>query len=63
MKKLLIASTSTVHGSSYLEYILPTLSKFFKGVKTILFIPYARPGGISYDEYTKYYFKSIYKKL
>ena len=53
MKKLLIASTSTVHGSSYLEYILPTLSKFFKGVKTILFIPYARPGGISYDEYTK----------
>lgn len=53
MKNLIIASTSTVHGSGYLEYILPTLSTFFKEAKTILFIPYARPGGINYDEYTK----------
>lgn len=52
MKKLLIASTSTIHGSSYLEYLLPTLNSFFKGVTTLLFIPYARPSGISYDEYT-----------
>ncbi len=52
MKKLIIASTSTVHGSGYLEYIAPTLSVFFKEVDTILFVPYARPGGISYDEYT-----------
>lgn len=52
MKKLLIASTSTVHGKGYLEYILPDLSVFFKGVSEILFIPYARPGGITHDEYT-----------
>ncbi|WBX78280.1 dipeptidase PepE [Tenacibaculum ovolyticum] len=52
MKKLIIASTSTIHGSDYLEYILPTLSTFFNKVNTILFIPFARPGGISYDEYT-----------
>ena len=52
MKKLIIASTSTIHGSGYLEYLLPTLTTFFANVKTILFIPYARPGGISYDEYT-----------
>jgi dipeptidase E len=52
MKRLIIASTSTVHGSGYLEYLLPTLKAFFSGVKTILFIPYARPSGISYDEYT-----------
>jgi dipeptidase E len=52
MKKLIIASTSTVHGKGYLEYILPELAIFFKGVKEIVFIPYARPGGISYDEYT-----------
>ena len=52
MKKLIIASTSTIHGSGYLEYILPTLSNFFKDIETIVFIPYARPGGISYDEYT-----------
>ena len=53
MKKLIIASTSTIHGSGYLEYLLPTLTTFFADVKTILFIPYARPGGISYNEYTK----------
>jgi dipeptidase E len=53
MKKLIIASTSTIHGSGYLEYLLPTLAVFFADVKTILFIPYARPGGISYKEYTK----------
>ena len=53
MKKLIIASTSTIHGSGYLEYLLPTLAVFFADVKTILFIPYARPGGISYNEYTK----------
>lgn len=53
MKKLFIASTSTVHGKKYLEYILPELSLFFKGVSEILFIPYARPEGITYNEYTK----------
>ena len=52
MKKLLIASTSTVHGKAYLEYILPELSDFYKGVKEVLFIPYARPSGLSHDEYT-----------
>ena len=52
MKKMIIASTSTVYGSSYLEYLLPTLELHFKGVTTLTFIPYARPGGISYDDYT-----------
>ena len=49
---MIIASTSTVYGSGYLEYLLPILSPFFNKIKTILFIPYARPGGLSYDEYT-----------
>lgn len=52
MKRLLIASTSTLHGGGYLEYLLPELKKFFCGKKTLLFIPYARPGGISHDDYT-----------
>ncbi len=52
MKQLLIASTSTIYGSSYLEYLQPTLEVFFKNANTILFIPYARPGGISHDDYT-----------
>ncbi|TXG38738.1 dipeptidase PepE [Seonamhaeicola maritimus] len=53
MKNILIASTSTIHGSSYLEYILDDLATFFKDTEEILFIPYARPGGIFYDDYTK----------
>lgn len=52
MKNLIIASTSTIHGSGYLEYLLPELAIFFKDCKTILFIPYARPGGISHNDYT-----------
>ncbi len=52
MKNLIIASTSTVFGLGYLEYLLPTLKDHFKNASTILFIPYARPGGISHDDYT-----------
>lgn len=53
MKNIIIASTSTVHGTGFLAYILDELKVFFKDVKTILFIPYARPSGISHDEYTE----------
>lgn len=52
MKNLIIASTSTLHGGHYLEYLLPELSVHFEHCKTILFIPFARPGGISHEEYT-----------
>jgi dipeptidase E len=52
MKKLIIASTSNVHGGTYLDYLLPTLENHFKDCREILFIPYARPGGISHDDYT-----------
>lgn len=53
MKNLLLASTSTLHGSDYLEYLLPELQLHFKNCKTVLFIPYARPNGISHEEYTQ----------
>ena len=49
---MIIASTSTIFGSGYLEYLLPTLKVHFNDVKTLIFIPYAMPGGISYDGYT-----------
>ncbi len=52
MKHLIIASTSTVHGSGYLDYILEDLKGFFKDASEILFIPYARPSGINYEDYT-----------
>ncbi|MES2238759.1 MAG: dipeptidase PepE [Bacteroidota bacterium] len=53
MKNLLLASTSTLHRSDYLEYLLPELKEHFKNCKIILFIPYARPNGISHEEYTE----------
>ena len=53
MKQILIASTSTVHGSGYLEYLLDSLKVHFRNANTILFIPYARPGGISHQDYTE----------
>ena len=52
MKNMIIASTSTIFGSGYLDYILEELRSHFKDVKTILFVPYARPSGISHDDYT-----------
>ncbi len=53
MKNLLIASTSTLHDSGYLEYLLPELALHFKNCETIVFIPYARPGGLSHEAYTQ----------
>lgn len=53
MKSVIIASTSTIHGSGYLEYLLDELKNHFENVNEILFIPYARPGGISHDDYTE----------
>lgn len=52
MKNLIIASTSTLYGGTYLEYLLPYLAVHFKNCRTILFIPYARPSGISHEDYT-----------
>ncbi len=53
MKQLLIASTSTLHSGTYLDYLLDALKIHFKSIDEIIFIPYARPGGISHDDYTK----------
>lgn len=66
MKKLIIASTSTIHGGDYLEYLLENLSTFFKNKSTIVFIPYARPSGISHEQYTekaRVAFKKINKNI
>ncbi len=52
LKKLILASTSTVHGGEYLDYLKPTLTKHFEGVKRLVFIPFARPGGVSHELYT-----------
>ena len=61
MQNIIIASTSTTHNSAYLEYILDDLKVLFKNANTILFIPYARPSGISHNDYTKIVSKAFGK--
>ncbi len=51
-QKLILASTSTLFGGEYLDYLKDALIEHFKGISTITFIPYARPSGISHDDYT-----------
>ena len=66
MTHCLIASTSTIHGSSYLEYLKEPLEVLFKGVDEVLFIPYAKPGGIDYDAYcglVQEAFKTLGKRI
>lgn len=53
MKNALLASTSTLHGQGYLEYLLPQIKDLFLNCSEIIFIPYARPGGISHEDYLK----------
>lgn len=52
MIKLIAASTSTLYGGKFLEYLLHELENHFASIGTLLFIPYARPGGISHQNYT-----------
>src|SRR5690554_2097616 len=66
MKNLLIASTSTVYGGEYLDYLTAEMAALFKDTEEVIFIPYARPGGITHDEYTEKAakaFSKIGKKL
>lgn len=66
MKNCIIASTSTVHGSEPLAYLQEALLDLYADAEEILFIPYARPGGISHDEYTigvNNIFKKINKRI
>lgn len=51
--KILLLSTSTVHGKPYLEYCNDLLSEYYSGISNLLFIPFARPSGISHEDYTQ----------
>ena len=61
MKKMLLASTSKIHGQKYLEYILEEVSLLFYKCENILFIPYARPSGITHLQYTNLVKKTFRK--
>ncbi len=49
---MMVISTSTIYGSGFLEYIREEIQQFIQ-TDEILFIPYAQPGGISYEAYTQ----------
>jgi dipeptidase E len=61
-RNLLLISNSTLYGSSYLDHCSNDISNFLKYQKKILFIPYARPGGISFEEYSNIA-KKRFKKM
>lgn len=49
---LLLLSTSTLHGGEYLQYAREEIIDQLKGVSELLFIPFARPSGITHEAYT-----------
>jgi dipeptidase E len=63
---IILASTSTLFGGKYLEYLRESLVNLYQGIDEILFIPFARPGGISHDDYTttaRDFFESLQIKV
>ena len=53
MKNILLASTSSLFGEEYLAYLKPHIAELFSGVDEIIFVPFARPGGMPHDDYTQ----------
>jgi len=53
MRRILLLSNSTMHGGSYLEWARTYLAEFLSGGPEVLFVPFARPSGISHAEYTE----------
>lgn len=49
---ILLASTSALFGEGYLEYLKEEIRTLFAGIDEIVFIPYARSSGMTYEEYT-----------
>lgn len=51
MANCIIASTSSLYGQKPLAYFESTIRELYKHCKEVLFIPYARPGGRTYEAY------------
>ena len=52
MQNVLLASTSSLYGGNYLEYLKKEIEQLFQDVDEIIFIPYARASALSHDDYT-----------
>lgn len=51
-RHLLLISTSTTHGTGYLDHAADAIEALLDGKKSVLFVPFARPSGLSHDAYT-----------
>jgi dipeptidase E len=63
---IILASTSTLFGGEYLEYLREELIKLYEGIDEIIFVPFARPGGISHEDYTakaRFFFETLNIKV
>ena len=63
---IILASTSTLFGGEYLAYLKAEIIGLYQGIDEIIFIPFARPGGISHNDYTqkaKDFFETINIKV
>ena len=63
---IILASTSTLFGGKYLEYLEKEITELFTGIDEVVFIPFARPSGISHEDYTntaRIFFSKINIKL
>jgi len=62
MRNILLISNSTLHGSGYLDHCAEEIKKLLRGCSSVLFIPFARPSGMTHDEYTEIA-KDRFKKM
>lgn len=51
-RRVLLLSTSKVYGSGYLGYCDAEMRSFLEGIGQLLFVPFARPSGMSHEHYT-----------
>ncbi len=53
MLNLLLGSSSRCYPHEYLDHMSVEITDLFSGVSSVVFVPYARPGGMTHDEYTQ----------
>lgn len=51
-RHLLLISTSTTHGTGYLDHCADAIRDHLHGKHSVLFVPFARPSGITHAAYT-----------
>lgn len=61
--RLLLVSSSTIHGHGYLDHVADALSGFLSGVKTVTFVPYALSDRDAYAAKARERFTALGREL